>query len=175
MDLPFKTAPQPETHIVGTPQSGTLELPKLYSVTPNEEIQIAENLRRAGSGRDVQALNTCKCEIAAIAFSRIFVPTDDQPVAPTADDMAELPLALVDGLFDYLLSERREWKEPDPTEGSDPNSTGASTSNPSAGLSPTTTTASAPAGPTATPAKTSAKSRSKKSEPATKPTSNSEP
>ena len=60
MELPFKTAPQPETHTVGIPTTGTLELPKLYSVTPNEEIEIAESLRRAGSGKDIPALNRCQ-------------------------------------------------------------------------------------------------------------------
>jgi hypothetical protein len=167
MDLPFKTAPQPETHTVGTPHSGTLELPKLYSVTPNEEIQIAEYLRRAGSGNDVAALNHCKCEIAALALSRIVAPADDQP---TADDAAQMPLALVDDLFSYLLAERCAWADPEPSEGTDPKSTGASTSATSAPPSPTTTTDSAAAGPSDTAAKTSAKSPSGKSAKATKPT-----
>lgn len=163
MDLPFKTAPQPETHIVGTAQSGTLELPKLYSVTPAEELRVIPILQATGSGKDAVAFLKCKRDIALIALQRVAADA-------TIEVIEGLPLALVDGLFEYLLAERRAWEDPDPTEGTDPKSTGASTSATSAPPSPTTTTASAPAGPTATPAKTSAKSRSKKSEPATKPT-----
>ena len=167
MDLPFKTQPKPETHLVGTSQSGTLEMPKLYSATPNEELQIIPVLQATGSGKDPVAFLKCKRDLALIALQR---------VAPdaTLEVIEELPLALVDQLFNYLLAERRGWEDPDPTEANDPKSTGASTSATSAPPSPTTTTASAAAGQPATPAKTSAKSRSKKSEPATKPTSKSE-
>lgn len=171
MDLPFKTPPQIDTHAVGTAQSGILELPKLYSVTPNEEIAITESLRRAGSGNDVKALNACKAEIAAIALKRL--PTTEQfdPATIGPEAVANYPLALVDGLFDYLLAERRGWEEPDLGDEPEKKSTGASTSKGSKAPSPTTTTDSAPGGPPATDTKSSATSRSKKSEPATKPTS----
>ncbi|MEM6836258.1 MAG: hypothetical protein AAF609_05335 [Cyanobacteria bacterium P01_C01_bin.120] len=173
MDLPFKTQPKPETHTVGTATSGTLELPKLYTVTPNEEVAISESLRKAGSGNDVPALNRCKSEIAALALKRIWEPplSETDPKPPTAEDMAELPLALVGGLFDYLLAERRAWKKPEPADDSDPKSTGASTSKDSEAPSPTTTTDLAPAGQTATTTTASATSRSPKSGKATKPTS----
>lgn len=171
MELPFDTAPNPETHTVGTECSGQFKLPKLYSVTPKEEVAISESLRKAGSGNDISALKLCHCEIAALALQRKPKTDEFDPAEVTPEVMTDLPGDLVEGLFDYLLAERRGWKEPEPAEDSDPNSTGVSTSHSSSKPSPTTTTDSQAAGPTVTDTKPSATSRSKRSAAATKATS----
>lgn len=44
--LPFKTAPKaPETVLVGDEAIGTLEIPKLYDLSPNERIYIREKMQ----------------------------------------------------------------------------------------------------------------------------------
>lgn len=43
--LPFKTEPKPELYLVGDEASGTLEIPKLGDLTPNERIFITEEMK----------------------------------------------------------------------------------------------------------------------------------
>jgi len=174
MKLPFDTQPKPETHKVGSATLGSIELPKLYSVTPKEEIEIAESLRKAGAGNDVAALNRCRCEIAALAIKRKPQSRDFDPTEVTPEGMADQPLALVEQLFTYMLGERRGWRESEPDEEGQKKSNGVNTSTSSNAPSPTITTASVPDGRSDTTAKPSATSRSAKSAKATKPTSNSE-
>jgi hypothetical protein len=155
------TLPKKEYHYLGNDQVGTQEIIKQYSVTAIEELEVIQILKAAGSAKDQKVMLGVKVGLATIALRRI----DPEQ---TQDDTRKLPLPIIDAAFEFLMQERKGWKE-GPTDPNAP-STGENTSANSSTSSKPSTGDSAPAGPSDLPAKASPKSTSKKSEPQQKPT-----
>lgn len=112
--LPWKTEPKPEVYGVGNAISGTLELPKHYSVTPNEEIAFIGAVGTTNlEDVDQRVKNTTlNIRVATIALRRIHP-------SQTESATGELPYTLVLELAEYLIGERNGWKPADPAEDSE--------------------------------------------------------
>lgn len=135
--LPFKVAPKVEAVEIGDQTIGLLELPKRWSITPNEELLLAPMLAVVGDGRDSGKVHTFRIKVATLALQRIHP-------SQTERETADLPNPLVVALYDYFMAERRQW-EPIPEidlEGdTDPKAPiGQSTTVTSANTSPKPTT-----------------------------------
>lgn len=131
--LPFKNAKKPETVEISDPVLGTLEFPKLYSVTFNEEAEIIrvlmgapqetkEEIKKqpeAAKGSYVAQLYSTNVGLATVALRRL------EP-GWTEAQTKELPQPLINKVSGYILDERNGWKTPDPVALGEP-STGTTT------------------------------------------------
>ena len=123
MDLPFKVQPKVESLAVGSESVGILEMPKLYGVTPAEELRLIDLLRSHEATPESLSLNVA---VATVALQRICPEQSES-------ETRALPLALIEALSEYLFNERAGWKTPDPIAEDDPEkkSTGTTTKRPS--------------------------------------------
>lgn len=119
--LPFKNAKKPEVIEITDPVLGTLEFPKLYSVTFNEESEIIRVLMgaprqtkeeikeqpEAAKGSYVAQMYGTNVGLATVALRRL------EP-GWTEAQTKELPQNLINQVASYILDERNGWKQPDP-------------------------------------------------------------
>jgi len=137
--LPFKTQPTDEKATLGNAQIGEIEVPKYFSVTANEELEIIPVLQVADFKKADGLLYT-EAALARILLKRI------KPDL-SKEDVAALPVPMVKACAEFLLSERNGWKTPERNDDAG-KSIGATTSEPPAKSLPTSTGDSVPAGPT---------------------------
>jgi hypothetical protein len=131
-------------------------LPKLDSVTPAEELAIIPILRATAAEMDQANMVRCQQALATIAIKRLY---PDQSEA----DTAQLPLALVKDLADFILNERRAWEPVEDEEDAQKKSTGTATSPSSETSSVNSTGDFLPDGLPSSTEPASAKSPSRKS------------
>lgn len=138
MPLPFDID-QAEQVKFSAPGVAEFALPKLWSVTPAEEIAIIPWLGELDSpGKD--RVVKLKTKVATLALKRLH---PDQ----TYEQTLELPRTLVDALADFLLEERRNWIAPEEDDGEKKaQSTGGSTKTKREKLSLKSTGESVPGG-----------------------------
>ena len=117
-ELPFEVAPKSQTVEVGNAKIGVLKLPKRWSVTTAEELEVIRILKAADLCSDEGMIKT-NMALATIALRRIKPEFCES-------DAANLSLPLIDEVADYLLSERNGWQKLDPGD-SEKKSTGTLT------------------------------------------------
>lgn len=136
--LPFKTQPTDEKATLGNPQLGEIEVPKYFSVTANEELEIIPVLQVADFKKPDGLLYT-ETALARILLKRV------KPDL-SKEDVAALPVPIVKACAEFLLSERNGWKKQERNDDGG-KLTGETMSEPPAKSSPNSTGDSAPAGP----------------------------
>ncbi|MGD1908157.1 MAG: hypothetical protein ACFB0C_19510 [Leptolyngbyaceae cyanobacterium] len=149
----FDLEPAQEVVEIGSKETGKYKLTKLYSLTPNEEDQvigILEQLQELEEGEkpDRKMTRDLHCSLATVALRRL------SPDVSEAEVRQSLPGALVADLAEFILDERRGWKEAQPSQGK-PKSTGRNTDKSSAKRSTKSSKGSPPAGPKDSEATTS--------------------
>lgn len=101
--LPWLTEPQKTTEVsnVGHPDYGVLQIPHLGSLTPNEELAIANYYM----GLKGESLSEAKIEIATILLKFRIDPTW------TTDDTLQAiqSFPLIEDLYDFANNERKRW------------------------------------------------------------------
>ena len=147
--LPWKTPPQTELVEVGDARTGVLDIPKLWSVTPDEELAVLAALRALPDGQIFgEGGVKLHAALATILLRRV---NPDQSESETR----QLPSTLVAELADFLLSERRRWVPVEEADADPKAPTGKSTKPRRENSSPKPTGGSAPAGQTSSAATSS--------------------
>jgi len=101
--LPWKTEPQQAQEYVevGHPDYGVLKIPRLGSLTPNEELAIADYY----VGLKNQSLSEAKIEIATVLFKYRVDPNWTRK--DTLENIHSFPL--IEDLYDFVNNERTRW------------------------------------------------------------------
>ncbi|MEH1780412.1 MAG: hypothetical protein V7L26_15105 [Nostoc sp.] len=101
--LPWLTEPQktPQVSNIGHPDYGVLQISRLGSLTPNEELAIANYY----IGLKGESLSEAKIEIATILLKYRIDPTW------TRDDTLQVieSFPLIEDLYDFAGNERKRW------------------------------------------------------------------
>lgn len=162
VDMPWLETTDVETMDLEYKGTRVPGLPKMYSVTPEEELKIIPILgnyarKQSDEAPDLEVIiRDFEVPFAALALRRL-----DRTVGE--ESVKRLPRPLVAQLARYMMSERNGWVEPVASDPKPQPQTGEPTSEPSEPQSPQPTGDSQPDGPRNSAAKTSASSRSAKS------------